>query len=496
MRPGAACDVSEVKKYGLHAFVQLAWHVIEAEEFKDNWHIALVCAHLEAVTRGEIKELIINIPPGCMKSLLVSVFWPAWEWIHDPSKKFQFASFDDGLVLRDANKAKELVESPWFQERWGDRVQIQKASKKSKSKRSDSAGEYWTTALGLRFSSSVGGKATGWHAHTQVIDDPHKPSDTKESSGVMLQKTQVWYSGTMASRQANPERFARVIIMQRLHEDDLTGFCLKAGTYVHLRLPMEYEPENPCVTKWGADPRTQPNELLWPARYSAEHVAKLKHPILGLGAYDYAAQYQQRPTPAGGGIFLREWFVKRWSKLPDDPSAPLTWLQSWDLRFKSVDTSGDFVVGQVWAYTGANFYLVREYRGRWSFSDTIAQILIASQTYPQAMLKLIEAKANGEAVVNVLENKVPGLVLVEPLGGKDSRANAVAPLCEAGNVWIPDALATGEFWVDEFVDEVTHFPRSKFDDRVDAMTQALVRMNGDGMFTFMEAMKNINFGRR
>lgn len=476
-------DIAEVAKYGLARFIRLAWPAIEPETFVDNWHIDLVCAHLEAVSRGEITELIINIPPGCMKSLMVNVFWPVWEWLAlDPSVKWQFASFDDALVLRDALKAKELIESPWFAERWGDRVTIQKA-RKGTVKRSESASQYYTTALGMRFSSSVEGKATGWHAHRQVVDDPHKPADTDAKSGVMLEKVRKWWTGTMSTRKANSTRFSRVIIMQRLHSDDLTGFALQSGTYVHIRLPHEYNPEKPCVTKWGKDPRTVKGELLWPARYPASEIAKLRHPITGLGTVDYAAQCDQEPMPPGGGIFKLEYFKKVWTELPDG----VQWLQSWDMRFKNVSTSGDFVCGQVWAWKGANFYLVKEYRGRWSFTETIKYVLLAAKEYPQARLKLIEKKANGEAVVDALQSRIPGLVLTEPDGGKEARANAVEPLFEAGNVWIPQTSV--EPWVPDYIQEMTRFPRGSFDDRVDCTSQALTRMDGNGIATFAAAMK-------
>ena len=215
-----ALDRELVRRGGLYAFVKRAYCQVEAGEFVDGRHIEEVCKHLEAVLDGRIQNLVVNIPPGCMKSLLVSVFFPVWAWaIKDPSLKWMFASFDAKLSLRDANKAKELMQSPWFQARWGNRVRLYEGN------RSESASEYYTNERGMRFSTSVAGKATGWHAHIQIVDDPIKPRDTKggsEATGVKLAECKEWWTGTMASRKADPKRFHRIVLMQRVHDTNLS----------------------------------------------------------------------------------------------------------------------------------------------------------------------------------------------------------------------------------------------------------------------------------
>lgn len=473
-------DREAVRRFGLYEFVRMSWHCVESAPFDDNWHIELICKHLEAVTRREIKRLIINIPPGCMKSLLVSVFWPVWEWISHPERSWMYASFDASLSRRDAVRAMELIEHPWFRARWPE-LAI------GYGRKATSATEYYSNSGGLRFSTSVAGRSTGWHGDTQVVDDPIKPKDTKggsEATGVKLKEARDWWTGTMASRQKVPETFARVIVMQRLHEEDLSGVCIASGEYVLLRLPMEFEVDNACVTKWGRDPRTVEGELLWPSRYSAEKVKELQDSVKGLGAADYAAQYQQRPMPKGGGIFKHSYFVKRYTSIPSD----FQWLQSWDMRFKESTTSGDMVVGGVWAYKNAQFYLVKVYRGRWSFTETIAAMQLAIVEFPQATLKLVEDKANGPAIVNILKTEIDGLVLVDPQGGKEARANAVSPLFEAGNVWLPDESLM-ELWVDGYIEEMCAFPRGRFDDQVDMTSQALVRLKASALSRFINAMK-------
>jgi predicted phage terminase large subunit-like protein len=451
----------------------------------DGWHIQEVCKHLEALVKLEFRNLIINIPPGCMKSLLVNVFFPCWAWAEvDPALKWLFASFDDSLVLRDARRAKDIITSSWYTQLWGDKVQLVKDRT-----RADSASEYYTTAGGMRFSTTVAGKATGWHSDIQIVDDPIKPRDTKggsEATGVKLEEAREWWQSTMSTRKANPSTFRRVVVMQRVHENDLTGVCTAPGSeesYVHLRLPMEYEADNPCTTPVGGDKRTEEGELLWPQRFTAKEVEGLKNPHTGLGEWDYAAQCQQRPLPKKGGTFAKTVW-KRWTVLPDN----LQWLISADMRFKEDATSGDFVVIQVWAWEGARFFLVDQFRGKWSFTQTLAAMRLAVASYPQATLRLVENKANGPAIVNMLEAEVAGMVLVEPYGDKVARANAVSPFLEAGNVYLPEDQ--GEHpWIADFLLEVSKFPRYKFDDQVDAMTQALQRMSEGVDLDMFEAMR-------
>ena len=476
-------DRERVRRGGLVEFVRRAWHVVESGEYLHNWHIELVCAHLEAVTRGEISNLLINVPPGCMKSLLVSVFWPVWEWVEYPDTRGLYASFDASLSRRDANKAKELLTSDWFRARWGDRV-----GPATEATRADSGTEFYTDARGLRFSTSVRGKGTGWHGHRRVVDDPHKPRDTKGSSESVAQRMaddRTWWGSTMSSRRADPKRFASIIVMQRLHHDDLSAWALSQGSFVHVCLPMEFDPSRRCETQWGRDPRTTEGELLWPERYPASAVADLRDAVTGLGPADYAAQYQQLPLPKSGGVIQVAHFG-RYREVPDTASQ----LQSWDMRFIASHTRGDFVVGQAWAYEGSRFYLLKVVRGRWSFGETLEQVRLLSEAYPRATLKLVEDKANGPAIVDVLRAELTGLALVAPDGGKEARANAVSPLIEAGNVYLPDE-SLGEPWVADFLAECAAFPLGKHDDQVDAMTQALHRMKRHSVSKWLDAMRNV-----
>jgi predicted phage terminase large subunit-like protein len=293
---------------------------------------------------------------------------------------------------------------------------------------------------------------------------------------------------------------ARFCIMQRLHVKDLAAEMIRSGATV-LCLPMEFEPEHPH--RWARDPRTAPGELLLPERVPASELPRLK---IVMGPTRTAAQLQQRPVAAGGKVFKAEWF-QRWTELP--PGG--TWAVSVDCAFKSTDDSS-FVVIQVWYQHGPNFYLVDQHRERMDFTATLAAILAMCVRYPHAFLKLIEDKANGTAVVNVLETKLPGLALVEPQGGKETRANAVQPLVSSLNVFVPhptnaryDDGRRGAPWVESygegdpteggFLGEVTTFPNAATDDATDAMTQYLNHAGASSLGQ-LEAAMNAIFDRK
>lgn len=517
-------DRQLVEKGGLYKFMELAWHVIEAEAFVPGWHLKQICFHLEAVSREEIRRLIINIPPGMGKSLTVCVFWQVWDWIKNPWRRFMFASFDAGLSQRDALKAKELIRSEWFQNRWGISADPKKLKALGLSPlsvmagsttRQDTSSVYWSSGGGLRFSTSVGGKATGWHAHIQVVDDPTKPKEVQdggEPARKALEKTRNWYRGTLASRKANAKRFSRVIIMQRLHEKDLAGMELESKRYVHLRFPMRMEMksgctcpscnEGPCKTEWtkpdgttvtGGDPRTEDGELLNPDRFPEPAVEETE---FEMGPQVAAAQNQQRPSPEGGTIFQRAWMLRRWRvSLPQG----IRLIQSWDCAFKDHDDS-DYVVGQIWGQAVhmvqdmeakklvrlAEYYLVDEVRDRMDLPTTCQAMRDLTKKWPMARLKLVEDKANGTAVEQTLRKEVPGIVLVEPQGGKVARANAVSPYFEAGNVILPEAP-----WVEDYIKELTDFPMGANDDRVDTTSQALLRLTGKARPKIKEAMDRL-----
>ena len=465
----------DLSRKGLRYFVRAAWHQVEpSRKYLSNWHIDAICDHLEAVTKQDITRLVINVPPGSMKSLLCCVFWPAWVWTFKPYTKWIYGSYALGISKRDNLRMRRLIESPWYQARWGQNFK----------QLDDNWGaiKFVNDQAGYRLATSVGGTCTGEHADVQVVDDPIKPMDVSGTSAVtrsVLKSCESWWQETMASRLVDFEKSGRVIIMQRLHTHDLAGIVLNDGGYEHLRLPMEFESKAISTTKLGfKDPRKEDGELLWPERFTAKAVTQLKKE---LGARASAAQLQQRPSPLSGSLFKREW-IKFYKVLPDRLT---NHLQSWDCTFKDADTS-DYVVGQVWAAHSSEFYLLDQVRERLSFSATLKAIAQLSYKWPEAHQKLVEDKANGAGVVDVLKDKITGLILVTPLGGKEARANAIEPLWEAGNVYLPHPDKAP--WVHNFIEELVTFGAALHDDQVDAMTQALARLHE-------RSQRNLNFSR-
>jgi len=479
----ADLDREEVNRKGLARFIALAWHQVEPRRLQWNWHLDAICEHLEAVSRCEITNLLILVPPGCMKSLAVAVFWPAWMWSFEPETKWVFSSYGQSLSYKSARQHRNLCTSEWYQDRWGDKVTLAAESAKQ-------VGLFENTAKGLRFSTSVDGEATGRHGDLIVFDDLVKAQDAQGRRAVdhkAITKANEFWEKVMPTREANPATTRKVGIMQRLHYQDTAARCIATGDYEVLCLPMEFEPKRKCTTSLGwEDPRTKEGELLWPERFSNENLTAKRRTM---GSRIWHAQFQQRPSPPEGTIFKKKWF-RYWgvpgSALPELPKrGNMLVIQSWDMAFKGNDDS-DWVVGEVWAKWQTFCILLAEIRGQMNFVETVYAVKDLSKRYPKAYTKLVENKANGPAVVNYLENNIPGLVLVEPQGGKEARAHAVEPAFEAGDVLLPHKTIAP--WIDEYEEEILAFPLGAADDRVDATTQALIRLTGGGS-QWLEAMR-------
>ena len=491
----------------LGRFVREAWPILEpGTPYVPNWHIDAICEHLEAVTAGEIGRLIINIPPRHMKSLAVTVFWPCWEWLSHPHRRFLFSSYAQVLSTRDSLKCRRLISQPGFAD---PRVP---ASERTLIERVGYMGlvamlaaardeEPWAltgdqstkqrfenTATGFRIATSVGGSATGEGGDRVVVDDPQKADEAQ--SDVMRESVLEWWDQTMSTRLNDPKTGAFVIVMQRLHETDLTGHVLAQGVYEHLCLPAEYEPSHPFV--WPEDPRVEEGALLWGAHVDRPSLEQMRR---SLGSYGSAGQLQQRPAPDEGGILKRAWW--RWwdGKRATAPHFEEL-VQSWDMSFgDNEEATSSFVVGQLWGRFGADKYLIRQTRARMEFTESVAAVremtTWADREYPARAghSKLVEDKANGPAIISTLRREIPGMIGVNPRGDKIARARSVAPQVEAGNVYLPGAAnakhsdydpSSTPRWVRALVDECASFPAAAHDDQVDALSQALHRMADTG----------------
>lgn len=476
--PTASEIAAELARRDLHRFVERLWPVVvPGSPFVDGFHIRLICEALEAVAEGTIRRLLINVPPRHAKSLLTSIFFPAFLWLRRPETRFLAASYGQALAAAHSRLCRTLIESAPYRELAGDSFHLA-ADQNQKEQFANDRG-------GMRVATSVGGAVTGFGADIVLLDDPAKAQDG--SSPGRLQATTDWFDSTVSTRLNSPISGAFVIVGHRVHEDDLFGHLLELGGWEHIALPAEYESSHPY--RYGGDPRSQEGELLWPERFTADTVADLKKT---LGSYGAAGQLQQRPTPAGGGILRTEWF--NWYSPAAQPTDFDIVLQSWDLTFGNTPGS-DFVVGQLWGRVGADSYLLRQIRKRLSFNETLAE-LRAMKAWTETHLPasrghavLIEKGANGQATVDVLKAEIPGLLLVAPRGSKIGRAEAITPQLEAGNVWLPgrasadgmtfDRAHTAQ-WAQELVREAASFPNAAHDDQVDALSQALIHLGRPG----------------
>ncbi|HXG71029.1 MAG TPA: phage terminase large subunit, partial [Gemmatimonadaceae bacterium] len=355
-----------------------------------------------------------------------------------------------------------VLQSGWYRDRWGDRFRLTSDQNEKSEYRNDQRGAMTAT--------SVGGSATGKGGNRIVVDDPHNP--TQAESDRQRQQAIDFFLTTLSTRLDDKKRGAIVVIMQRLHTRDLTAVCRDHG-YTHLAVPAEAETSTSfAFPRSGRTITRDVGDLLWPAREGPEELARQK---LAMGSYAYAGQYQQRPSPRGGGLFRRDW----WQLYDELPANCQEYAQSWDLAFKS-GGEHDYVVGLVAARRGADIFLINRFKRHASFQETLAAIRQMRDRYPAATRILVEDKANGAAVIDTLKHEIGGIIGVTPQGGKYARASACEPKVESGNVYLPnpvgpDGRAIPErAWVNDFVEQMAVFPNGEHDDDVDAFTQLLV----------------------
>jgi predicted phage terminase large subunit-like protein len=444
------------------AFIRASWSVVDpAMKLIDNWHIDALAVHLQAVSEEQIRFLMINIGPGYAKSIIASVMFSAWLWARNPQTRVIAATYASQLTIRDSIRTRDLVMSEWFQDTFSPAWEMVKTN------------EDWisNSTSGERRALSVGGKATGFRADGQIFDDLLNASEKHSQAARDYAKD--WAISTMSSRFNDMRKGWRVVIGQRLHEEDPYGAMLATGDYVHLNLPSEFERERKCcawckehgaTTKIGfTDKRTVDGELLFPELFTAEVIRQAKK---DLGSYDYAGQHQQRPAPAEGGMFKRQYW-RRYTR-EELPALDMV-IISVDCTFKAVSDS-DYVAIHVYGFCGPRIYLLARRHDKMGFTATKASVRVLWDEFkPSATI--IEDKANGSAVIEELGREVPGVIAINPEGGKEARAWAAQPTVEAGGVYLPDD--TNEANAQEMIDEAAAFPNGSHDDDVDAMTQAI-----------------------
>lgn len=478
----------------LYEFVKQAWHVVEPGiPFIESWHIQEICEHLEAITSGDIRRLLINIPPRHSKSTIVSVMFPCWEWIADPEHKYLCASYAGSLSIRDNLKARRLIQSPWYQERWG-HVFALSGDQNAKQR-------FENDRTGYRLATSVGGAATGEGGSRLINDDPH--SAQAAQSDVIRASDLEWFDIVWSTRLNNPKTDAMITVMQRLHDKDISGHILQdIKGWEHLCIPAEWDGKSRRTVLGPYDPRKVKGELICPERFGPAEITSLKQL---LGEYGSSGQLQQDPVPVAGGLLK----VDRFQKWPVDKPLPAFEyiVQSYDTAF-SEKTMADPTACTVWAlftYEGRkNAMLIDAWAEKLGYPELRKKVIDDWGTEYGGTVKggqivrarrpdqiLVEAKASGQSLLQDLRMaKVPAFAYNPGKLDKVSRAHQAAPVLEMDILWIPESKNNpGQFvsWAIPFISQARKFPVAQNDDLVDTFTQATIYLKNERWFDMQEA---------
>jgi predicted phage terminase large subunit-like protein len=476
---------AERARRDLRLFMRQAWPVIEPKEFQSSWALDAILDHLAYVTFGDIRNLMICVPPRSTKSLAASVAWPVWTWLLDPTVQFLYASYAHDLALRDAVKSRRLIQSAWFKERYGRLFYL--------DPRDNQKHRYTNNHGGYRISTSVGGVTTGDGGSIIAVDDPLNAKDAY--SDAVRHECLSWWDNSMRSRLNDPKTGQKVLIGQRLHDNDLFGHVLatEEDRWTVLTLPMAFDPARKCVTYFNPqgvkpegpiweDPRTERGELLNPDRFGPEEE---KAERKAMAPSDYSAQYQQDPS-SGGGLILKKGWWRQWVYPQDHAEAgkpmPLPEfievISVYDTAYEE-DEESDFSARTTWGlfnYSESTragdeivcALLLERFNDRVEFPELKKEAIEHHHEY-KPDYTLIERKASGHSLIHELRKAGIPVRAVTP-GSRDKvfRAHMVAEILRSGRVWYVPRV-----WAYEVIDQCSRFPRGEFDDLVDTVVMAL-----------------------
>lgn len=491
----------------LYEFYKAAWKYIDPSPWKDAWAIDAICEHLQAVVDGQIRQLIINCPPRIGKSSLSSVAFPAWTWAQPitthtsgPVVPFLFASYNDKLSLRDSVKCRRLIESPWYQERWGSRFQLT-TDQNTKSRFTNDKG-------GERLITSISSGVTGEGGNIILIDDPQAANEV--ASEANTQEVLDWWSQTMPTRRNALDLSAVVIIQQRLAQNDLSGHVLETegDGWTHLCLPGRYESNRSFVTTIGwKDPRVEEGDLLWPERFSEDALKRLEKTM---GPFVFAGQIQQRPAPKGGGIIKDDWWNTWEADIYPSMDFILATLDTAYTIKEQNDPSGLVILG-VFEKAMADEQNEEANRVVNRKGDPIFVDRRMSQGAPAVMAmhawtvrlelhelvkKVAESCIQRNVDVLLIENKAAGISVAQELRrlyanekfsvqlfdpksqDKMARLYSVQHLFAEGMVWAPDTV-----WARAIIDQCGQFPKAKHDEYVDCISMGMRKLREMGLLT-------------
>ncbi len=489
-------------------FIKYFFPVFEGTHtFQDGMHIQVIAEHLEECLKGNVRKLVINVPPGFMKTLICSILFPAWAWAKYPYKKFFCLTYSGQLSTEQSADCRRIIRSEEYQKLWGHKFSIRKDADAKRIFANDKGGK--------RVCSSVNGVVTGVRGDILILDDPNNVKASE--SDVIREATNNTFDNAITSRVNDRTKYCMIIIQQRVHSRDLTGHILAKDDpdTIHLCLPMEYETGRKCVTipikstngKRWKDPRTKEHQLLWPERLSITALNKLKDDLNS--EYTIAGQLQQRPSPSKGGIIQKDWF-QLW-KSKELPPCEFV-IQSWDTAFtkprnKAHGANISYSACTTWGvfrdeHNVPNIILLSLFRDKIEYPELRAMAQRLATNYHDTDIDypmkgrcmpttiLVEAKASGLALIADLQRAGVTVTKFNPsrynLGGRSdkvARARLVTPLIEAGRVWMqsdynnPEALGAIE---DLFVESAAAFPNEESNDLIDSMSQAFIRLSESG----------------
>lgn len=452
----------------LLAFTVEMWEELEpGTPLVTGWVMEAICQHLEAVERGDIKRLLINVPPGFMKSMLVSVFFPAWLWgpRRSAHKRIISTSYGQDLAIRDNLRCRQLMESEKYRRWWGSEFEF--------SGDQNAKVRYENTRRGFRQAASTGSALTGHRGDILIVDDPHSVKSAE--SEAERKDTLSWFGETLPTRFNNQKEGVMIVIMQRLHEQDVSGFILEGGEggkplpgYTHLMIPMEFEAERKCTTSIGwTDPRSVEGELAWPERFARPEVEDLKETFRASGGeYAVAGQLQQSPVPRHGGMFQREDF-----QIIDRLPVGLSLIcRGWDLA-ATKDGHGAQTAGVKMAFHAGKTYVLDARAGRWGANEVATNIRSCAEEDGHNVTQSIPQDPGqaGKAQKSYLGSALVGFDFhfSPESGSKEDRARPLSAQAEAGNLYVVRGA-----WNADFIKECCSFPTGKLKDQVDAASRA------------------------
>lgn len=504
---------------GLIHFVRYFWRVIEpGRVLVEGWPLEALCIHLEAVAHGEIRRLLINVPPGFMKSLLCNVFLPAYIWgpLNKPDMRFITASYSQSLTLRDNVRFRNIITSPEYIEMYGDRF--------APSKDQFNLVKVANDKTGWKLATSVGGVSTGERSDFFFIDDGNSVKEAE--SEAVTATTNQWFREVVPTRLNDAATGTILNIQQRTNENDISGVILREDLgYEHLCIPLEYDCTRHCTTSIGwTDPRSIDGELAWPGRFPENVVRDLK---CIMGPYAVAGQFQQMPTPRGGGLIKSEWWqpheVRRTDRpgilqyVPEIPNPPLYVLASLDTAFSEKESS-DFSALTVWVVYNdpitkhrrilladawqkrlpelsgetvdrepgeSEISWRKRQQPKWGLAEWVAYSCKRRRVNKLIVENKNRAPDAVRAIRRLMADQDFSVQAVNIHGDKWARASAVVDLFTDGMIHAPAVITQNDDvqfldWASSAINEIALYPKGSHDDLLDSMSLGLQYLRDNG----------------